>query len=432
MPTLRSRRVVFEGDVRPATVRYEDGVIVAVGDGPADDDFGDLVILPGLVDSHVHVNEPGRTKWEGFSTATRAALAGGTTAIVDMPLNSIPPTVDAEALEAKRDAARTTVVCDVAFWGGVVPGSGVNVSELVAEGVCGFKVFLIDSGVEEFPPLTAGSLEDVAAALAAAKVPLLVHAEDPSLILVPEGDPRRYATYLATRPPEAEATAIEQVAEIVSRTGARAHVLHVSSGAAVDALAAGGLTGEACPHYLTFDAAQIPDGATVFKCAPPIRSAEDRERLWEALREGVLTMVVSDHSPAPPDVKAAGSGDFLAAWGGIASLELRLVATWDGARRRGFDFTDLARWLAEAPAELAGIRHRKGSIRPGGDADFVVFDPDGITPVDQTGLHQRHPLTPYHGMRLAGRVVATYLRGTPAYGHGDSVPQSGVMLRRGD
>lgn len=432
MPTLRSRRVVLGNEIRPATIRHEDGVIVEIGDGPADDDFGDLAVLPGLVDSHVHVNEPGRTEWEGFATATRSALAGGTTTIVDMPLNSTPPTVEPAALEEKRSAARTSAACDVAFWGGVVPGSESHVAQLVGGGVCGFKVFMVDSGVEEFPPLTPGELRGVASELASAGVPLLVHAEDPAHILPAEGDLRRYATYLATRPPEAEVVAIGQVADVVFRTGVSAHVLHVSSGAAVDALARAGLSGETCPHYLTFDAAEIPDGATAFKCAPPIRPAEDRERLWDALRRGVLTMVVSDHSPAPLDVKAADSGDFLAAWGGIASLELRLVATWDGARRRGFDLTDLARWLAAAPAELAGIGHRKGRIAPGHDADFVVFDPDDATDVDQTRLHQRHPLTPYHGMRLAGRVVATFLRGVPVHGDGALGPQSGVMLRRGD
>ena len=432
MPTLRSRRVVVDGEVRPATIRHEGGSIVEVGDGPADVDFGDLVVLPGLVDGHVHVNEPGRAEWEGFATATRAAVAGGTTTIVDMPLNSIPPTVDVAALHQKRDAARPAVACDVAFWGGVVPGSEQHVDGLVAEGVCGFKAFMVDSGVEEFSPLPAAALGRVASMLAAAGVPLLVHAEDPDHLLAPAGDPRRYATYLATRPPEAEASAIRQVAGIASRTGVTAHVLHVSSAAAVEALAESGLSGETCPHYLTFDAAEIPDGATAFKCAPPIRGAGDRERLWEALREGVLTMVVSDHSPAPPEVKESSTGDFLAAWGGIASLELRLAATWDGARRRGFGLVDLARWLASAPADLAGLGHRKGRIAPGQDADFVVFDPDGVTEVDQSRLRQRHPLTPYHGMSLAGRVVATYLRGAQVHGDGAGGHRPGVLLRRGD
>lgn len=423
---IRSRRVVLPDGVRPATIRIENGAFVEIGEGTADQDFGDLVVMPGLVDSHVHVNEPGRTDWEGFATATRAARAGGTTTIVDMPLNSIPPTVDPAALGVKRQAAEPQVVADVAFWGGVVPGSVDHVVELAAAGVCGFKVFTVDSGVAEFPPLDPAGLVTAAAAVATTGLPLLIHAEEPDLLRAPVGDPRSYATYLATRPARAEARAIERCLTATGPISIRLHALHVAGAEAVDSLVAtpDRVTAETCPHYLTFAAEEIPDGATAFKCAPPIRSREHRERLWEGLLEGTLQMVVSDHSPAPPDLKRVEEGDFLAAWGGIASLELRLPAVWDGARRRGVGLDRLAEWLAAAPARLAGLGHRKGLIAPGYDADVTVFDPDGETVVSGTDLHQRHPITPYDGMRLAGRVREVLLAGK-------STPERGKLLRSG-
>lgn len=418
--------MVLPDGVRPATIRIEDGTFVDVGKGPADQDFGDLVVMPGLVDSHVHVNEPGRTEWEGFATATRAALAGGTTTIVDMPLNSIPPTVDPAALDEKRRAAARQVSVDVAFWGGIVPGSVGHVAELAAAGVCGFKVFTVDSGVAEFPPLDPEGLAAAAASVAERGLPLLVHAEDPDLLRAPAGDPRTYSTYLATRPPRAEARAIERCVSATEPAATRLHVLHVAGAEAVDSLVGtpARVTAETCPHYLTFDAATIPDGATEFKCAPPIRSREHRERLWEGLLEGTLQMVVTDHSPAPPDLKRVEEGDFLSAWGGIASLELRLPAVWDGARRRGIGVERLVEWLSVAPARLAGLGHRKGRIAPGYDADLTVFDPDGETLVSAASLHQRHPLTPYDGMRLAGRVREVLLAG-------EGTPERGKLLRSG-
>lgn len=384
-------------ETRPATVRYEDGAFVEIGDGAADDDLGDLVVLPGLVDSHVHLNEPGRTDWEGFATATRAARAGGTTTIVDMPLNSVPPTTTVQALNQKREAARDQIVVDVAFWGGIVPGSEMDVDRLVDAGVCGFKVFTTDSGVPEFPPMGRERLAGLDLDL-----PLLVHAEAPEML----GDPGAgYSAYLQSRPPEAEVIAIERVADV----NAPVHILHVSSRGGVAAIARhDGMSGETCPHYLTFAAEDVT--GVEFKCAPPIRELDHREALWEGLRSGVLAMVVSDHSPAPPGLKR---GDFATAWGGISSLQIRLPVTWDGAFARGFDFNALARWLALAPARLAGLDDRKGAIEVGKDADFVVFDPDGSTEVVGSQLLHRHPLTPYEGMTLRGRVVDTVL-GSPA------------------
>jgi allantoinase len=396
MQSLRSDRVLVSGEVRPATVTWEKGVVVDVGDGPADSDYGDLVVLPGLVDSHVHVNEPGRTEWEGFETATRAARAGGTTTIVDMPLNSVPPTTTVTGLETKQSAAEGKLSVDVAFWGGIVPGSLADTADLVERGVCGFKVFLTGSGVPEFPPMEVEDLEGLDV-----EVPLLVHAEADDHL----GEPGpTYPEYLASRPPRAEAVAIERVAGLDSAV----HILHVSSGDGVEAIASAGVTGETCPHYLTFTTEDVT--GVEFKCAPPIREAVHREALWDGLGSGVLSMVVSDHSPSPPEMKA---GDFATAWGGISSLQLRLPLTWTGAAARGFGYEDLGRWLALAPAQLAGLDDRKGSIEVGKDADFVVFDPDGETLVRGRDLFHRHPLTPYEGMRLKGRVVDTIL-GSPA------------------
>lgn len=397
MPSLRSSRVVLDDGVRPASVHWENGLVVAIGDGLADHDFGDLVVFPGLVDSHVHVNEPGRAEWEGFATATRAALAGGSTTIVDMPLNSIPPTTTVEALEAKRRAAEQQLAVDVAFWGGVVPGSAGNVPALVDSGVCGFKVFLIDSGVPEYPPVDVATIAGLSV-----PVPILVHAEADDLV----GEPGpTYGEYLASRPPEAEAKAIRDVAGLDGPV----HILHVSSADGVDAIETSpGVTGETCPHYLTFTDEDVT--GLEFKCAPPIRGHEHREALWEGLLAGTLEMVVSDHSPAPPELKR---GDFATAWGGISSLQIRLPVVWTGAARRGIDFAMLSRWLSHAPAVLAGLDDRKGSIAVGKDADFVVFDPDGDTLVRGNELEHRHPLTPYEGMRLRGRLVDTML-GSPA------------------
>jgi allantoinase len=416
VPSIKSTRVVVEGEVRPATIRHEEGVIVEIDQGIADDDVGDLVIMPGLVDSHVHVNEPGRTDWEGFATATAAAAAGGTTTIVDMPLNSIPPTVDPLALDVKRRAAKGKLTVDTAFWGGLVPGREPF------PGVCGFKAFLVDSGVEEFPPVDEATLRDGMVKAAEMDKPVLIHAEAPELIEPFAGPRSAYASYLETRPPEAEAVAVRVVEPLARETGARAHILHVSAAEAVEAVAGSGLSAETCPHYLTFVAEEIPDGATEFKCAPPIRNRRHREALWEALMAGVVTMVVSDHSPAPASMK--GEGDFEEAWGGISGLEVRLAATWTGAAERGFGFVDLTRWLAVAPAALAGLD--KGVIAVGADADLVVFDPDGVTEVDR--LHHRHPVTPYRGMTLRGRLVATLLRGTPVFSEGGVVPGHGRMI----
>jgi allantoinase len=434
MTVLRSMRVVVGDEVRPASIVVEQGLIVAIDDRRADLDFGDLVIMPGLVDSHVHVNEPGRSEWEGFATATMAAAAGGTTTIVDMPLNSIPPTVSTDALAEKRAAAEGKLTVDVAFWGGLIPGSESELGPLVEEGVCGFKSFMVDSGVPEFPPMSVDRLAAAMPTLRRLGVPALIHAEDPARVYEMDGDPTEYGSYLATRPSEGEAAAVEVVASLARDSGARMHVLHVSSKEAVQAMASGpgSMSGETCPHYLTFCAEEIATGATPFKCAPPIRAAEHREALWDGLEDGVLSMVVSDHSPAPARVKHLDDGDFARAWGGIGSLQLRLPVTWTGAAERGVGFARLARWLALEPARLAGLDAGKGSIAVGSDADLVIWDPDGWFEVRGRDLEHRHATTPYEGMKLRGAVVRTVLGGKTVFDEGVIKSGNGRMLRRDD
>jgi allantoinase len=375
--------------------------------------------MPGIIDTHVHVNDPGRTEWEGFETASAAAAAGGVTTIVDMPLNSIPPTIDVRALDAKRRAAQGVDV-NVEFWGGIVPGNALEIDRLADAGVRGFKCFLSPSGVPEFANVDRSDLMATLPILRRRSLPLLVHAEwPPSLRPIPgAADGRSYSTWLDSRPDAAERDAIEILIALCREFGARIHVVHVASAATLpllrDARAEGlPITAETCPHYLTFSSDEIPSGATQFKCAPPIRDAATRETLWQALADGTLDLVATDHSPAAPDLKL--TGDFRQAWGGIACLELGLVAVWTGAARRGFGVEHLSKWLSSAPAALSGLAARTGSIAPGMDADLIVWDPSAEWTVDQQRLHQRHKLTPYHGRMVKGRVIETYVRGRLVY-----------------
>ena len=389
----------------------------------------DEVLMPGLVDSHVHVNDPGRTEWEGFTTATRAAAAGGVTTIIDMPLNSIPPTCDVPALELKRKTAQTQAYVDVGFWGGAIPGNLQQLRPLHDAGVFGFKCFLLHSGVDEFPPLAPDELEPVMREIASFDGLLIVHAEDAHGIeSAPAAHGPRYLDFLHSRPPEAENTAVAEVIELARRTGCRVHILHVSSSDVLPLIGEARrdgvrITAETCPHYLTFSAEEIPDGATQFKCCPPIRGAENRELLWQGLRDGVIDRVVSDHSPSTIDLKCLDTGDFGAAWGGIASLQLGLPAVWTEARRRGITLTDVARWMTPS------VLPTKGQIAVGYDADFSVFAPDDTFVVDVDTLQHKNALTPYDGMSLSGVVRSTWLRGAAI--DIEAEPQGRLLTRGG-
>ena len=431
---VRARRVVLPDGSRPAAVHTEAGRITAVtgfADAPADAVTlaDDEVLLPGLVDSHVHVNEPGRTEWEGFATATRAAAAGGVTTIVDMPLNSVPPTIDVDALHVKRAVANDQVSVDVAFWGGAVPGNADSLGPLLEAGVVGIKCFLLDSGVPEFPPLDDAGLRTALTEVAAVDGLLIAHAEDGAVIAAaPSPDGPSYVGFLASRPAAAEESAIARLIAAARDTGARVHVVHLADAGALPQLRAAraegvAITVETCPHYLTFAAEEVPDGATAFKCCPPIREGFHREALWSALADGDIDLVVSDHSPCTPDLKRLDTGDFGAAWGGIASLQVALPVVWTGARARGIGLDRVMSWMAEAPARLAGLPG-KGGIAVGKDADLVAFAPDARWQVGE--LHHRNPVTPYAGRPLAGVVRRTWLRGQVA----DGSP-IGRLLRRG-
>jgi allantoinase len=391
--------------------------------------------LPGLVDTHVHINEPGRTEWEGFQTATQAAAAGGVTTLVDMPLNCVPETIDVPALEAKRNAAKGKAWVDWAAWGGVVRdrvrGNADAIEPLARAGVAGFKCFLIHSGIDGFAWVDEADLRLALAKLRGTGLPLLAHAElsgpvDAATKSLNEAgaDWRKYSTFLASRPDAAEVDAIEMLIRLAEEFLTPIHIVHLSSARALPLLAAARdrgvpVTVETCVHYLWFAAEDISDGATEFKCTPPIRNAENRERLWKALEAGLIDMVATDHSPCPPEMKhretGRQKGRFDQAWGGISSLGLALPVMWTAIEQRGIKLERIGEWMAAAPARLAGLAGRKGVLAPGADADFAIFDPDTAWIVTLADLHFRHKLSPYLGAKLRGRVVETWLRGEPVY-----------------
>ncbi|NYG06619.1 allantoinase [Phycicoccus badiiscoriae] len=437
---LRARRAVVDGAEVAVAVSVADGRIVAID--PYDTDVpgarvvelkDDEVLLPGLVDAHVHVNEPGRTDWEGFASATRAAAAGGVTTIIDMPLNSIPPTVTVAALKEKRAVARDQSYVDVGFWGGAVPGNLPDLRPLHEAGVFGFKCFLLHSGVDEFPHLSASELREALAETATFDALVIVHAEDEQTIeSAPPPHGQGYAGFLGSRPKEAEERAISEVIDATRETGGRAHILHLSDADAIPLIAKAQAEGlrlsvETCPHYLTLDAEQIPDGATQFKCCPPIREHDNQDRLWAGLEDGVIRTIVSDHSPCTEDLKKFDSGDFGEAWGGIAGLQLGLPAVWTEARSRGHSLADVVRWMGEGPADQVGLFER-GRISVGATADLVVFAPDESFTVDVASLRHKNPVSAYTGRTLTGAVRQTWLHGIPVDIEADP---RGRLLTRG-
>jgi allantoinase len=430
-----SRRVVTPEAVRPAALLVEGDRIQAVV-GPNQippqtevRDFGDAAILPGLVDSHAHINDPGRAEWEGFETATRAAAAGGYTLLVDMPLNCLPATTNVAALEAKRAAAQGRCRVDWMGWGGVVADNPLDIEPLANARVPGFKCFLIHPGIDGFTMVTEPQLRAALPHVARTGLPLLVHAELPAPIDVAtanlaNADWSLYETYLQSRPEEAELSAIRMLLSLCREFKFRLHIVHLSASKALPELRAARSEGlpvsvETCPHYLHFNAETIPKGATLFKCAPPIRSRENREQLWQGLRDGTIDLVATDHSPCPPEMKRLAEGNFRPAWGGIASLSVALPLMYTEATQHGFSLIDIARWMSEAPAKLVGCHTRKGRLAAGFDADFVIFDPEGEFLVSEDRLHYRHPVSPYLGEKLRGIVKATYLRGTLVFNHGE-------------
>jgi len=445
---LRGRRVVSREGERAAAIHIRDGVIAAVTDfdeipsSASMIESGELAILPGVVDTHVHINEPGRTEWEGFCTATQAAAAGGVTTLIEMPLNSIPATTTVAAYAKKLAAAGGKLHVDVGFWGGVVPGNTSELGAVWDAGVFGFKCFLVPSGVEEFAHVSEADLRAALPELTAIGAPLLVHAELPGPIegameKVGADQPSRHVTWLASRPREAENQAIGLLVRLAREFGTRIHIVHLASSDILALLRQAKSEGvrisvETCPHYLTFAAEEIPDEATEFKCAPPIRERENREKLWSALQDATIDFIASDHSPCPPSMKLRERGDFLHAWGGIASLQLALPVIWTEARSRGYALSDVVKWMCSGPAGLAGLAGKKGAIAAGCDADLVIFDPEKRFRVEPSKLYHRNKLTPYAGRELTGTVEATFLRGQLIFENGavSEIPV-GHALRRG-
>jgi allantoinase len=438
---IRGQRVVLPEAIAPRSIHIHEERIVFVGDY---DDVvagcevveagNESVVMPGLVDTHVHINAPGRTGWEGFRSATRAAAAGGVTTVVDMPLNSVPPTTTLAGFKTKLETARADCFVDVGFWGGVVPGNTAELAPMFAAGVVGFKCFLVPSGVDEFEHVTEEHLREAMPELTRLGALLIVHAELPGSIKTDgAGD---YRSFLASRPRVAENEAVELMVRLSREFDTRVHIVHLSSAEAIPVLreaqtAGVKITAETCPHYLHFAAEEVPVGATEFKCCPPIRARDNREELWKGLKEGTIGLIVSDHSPCPGEMKLRESGDFMKAWGGIASLQLRLPVVWTEARRRGFSLADLVRWVCGNPARQVSFETRKGAIAAGCDADLVIWNPDAQFTVNASNLQHRHKITPYAGEELSGVVQQTFLRGRRIYDRGQltDAPLGHMLLR---
>jgi allantoinase len=438
---IKGNKILTPDGVRQAVVLVKDGLITDVVTTIPDDavtitDIGDKVLMPGITDPHVHINEPGRTHWEGFETATRAAIAGGITTLVDMPLNASPVTTTVSALEEKLAAAAHQLHTNCGFWGGVVPGNEQEIAGLIAKGVLGFKAFLTHSGIDDFPNVTAADLEKVMPVIARHGLPLLVHCEiTPPHHTVITRNHRSYQEYMASRPQAWEQAAIDLMIRLCETFGCRVHIVHLSAADALPQIVRARekglpLTVETAQHYLYFNGEEIPDGHTAFKCAPPIRESANNNRLWEALKAGIIDFVATDHSPAPPALKQLETGDFTSAWGGIAAIQLALPALWTAGRKRGVSLQQIAQWLCEQPAILAGTQRHKGKIAPGYDADLVVWDPEQSFTVTPESLYHKHKITPYMHEKLYGVVEQTYLKGVKVFDQGKFLHQhQGSIIR---
>ena len=426
--SIGSQCVVFPDGIKPANLILKDSIIERIEPYQADKldrDYKDLAILPGVIDPHVHINEPGRTHWEGWETGTKAALAGGVTTLVDMPLNCIPSTIDTKTAKVKAESCPGKLFCDVGFWGGAVPGNADDLQALVRMGALGLKSFMSDPGTDEFANLDESGLRAAMKKIAEVDSVLLLHAEWPAALVEADGsiDSQSYAAWLATRPVEAERQAIAKVVELSAETKCRCHIVHVASHEVLDVLEGTSITCETCAHYLAFCAEEIPNKATNFKCAPPIRERVHQEGLWRALAEGKINMVTSDHSPCPPDLK---NDDFLKSWGGIAGVQMLLAATWTGASKRGHSLSDLVKWLSLEPSKLCGLEKEIGSIAIGKLANLVIFDQD--TEFVCESLYHRHAGSPYEGRTWRGVVKETYLRGAQVYTDGAFREPQGTLI----
>lgn len=432
---IKGSRIITPDGIQPAVVLIKDGIIADVVNViPGDNvkkiiDIHDHVLMPGITDPHVHINEPGRTDWEGFTTATRAALASGITTLVDMPLNAHPVTTTVAALEQKIKSANLFTNCG--YWGGVVPGNVGELEPLIKKGVLGFKAFLTHSGIDDFPNVTADDLCQAMPIIAKYGLPLLVHCELTTPVQASVAG--TYSAYLASRPAVWEENAIALMIRLCERYRCRVHIVHLSAASALPQIIrakADGLplTVETAQHYLYFNAERIPDGNMAFKCAPPIRGKENNELLWQALKSGIIDMVATDHSPSPANMK---QGDYLASWGGISSLQLALPALWTAAKKRQVSLTQIAQWLCTAPTRLAGTHTYKGKIAKGYDADLVVWNPEQSFTVIPENLQHKHPITPYANETLDGVVLQTYLKGVKVYEEGvyTAPPQGENILR---
>jgi len=443
---LHSTKVLTGSVFQDATLLIKDGIISEIIAGKINasdfqvEDVGDFVIMPGIIDSHVHINEPGRTDWEGFETITKAAIAGGITTLVDMPLNASPVTTSAKALQEKIKSTQGKLYCNCGFWGGIVPDNLDKLEELIEAGVLGIKAFLTHSGIDDFPNVTISDLKIGMPIIAKYNIPLLAHAELDEMhpgIPVFEKNPTNYKAYLASRPKIWEDKAVELMIQLCEEFNCRVHIVHLSSADSIEQIKAARakglpLTVETCPQYLYFCAEEIPDANTLFKCAPPIREKENNEKLWEALKDGTIDFIVTDHSPATLELKKIESGNLKEAWGGISSIQFSLPIVWTAAKKRGFSINEIANLMSTNIAQFIGYQNSKGQIKKGFDADMVVWDPDQKFVVEKTAIHYRHKISPYIGEELYGVVKQTYVAGKKVYENGNviSLPQGKILLKK--